>query len=170
VLRRASLLAVLAALAAGCGAVEPTPEFSPAGGIGGLPDIKVTDLATGDKESLGQLPSGRRALLVWFWAPDSADSRRDAGRVERFARSRRATVEVIGLGARDDRDAAEEFVADLGVRTPTMVYDGSRESWKALGVAEQPAAILFDRTQREVRRWHGPLDVQDVTAAAYRVR
>jgi hypothetical protein len=170
VLRRASLLAVLAALAVGCGAVEPTRDFSPAGGIGGLPDIKVTDLTTGEKESLLQLPSGRRALLVWFWAPESAASEREAGRLERFARARHAAVEVIGIGAREDREAAEEFVAEFGLGTPTMVYDGSRETWEALGVAEHPAAILFDRAGREVRRWHGPLDEQDVAAAAYAVR
>ncbi len=59
----------------------------------------------------------------------------------------------MGLGARSDLDAARGFVGDTGVSSLPMVWDQTGETWVDLGVATQPAAVLFDRDGTELGRW-----------------
>lgn len=43
-----------------------------------------------------------------------------------------------------------------------MVYDEPGESWDALGISGQPAAILQAADGTEIRRWFGPLDFEAI--------
>jgi len=72
----------------------------------------------------------------------------------------------VGLGAQDSLEEAQAFVRDHGVRSPRMLYDASRDSWRELGISGQPAAILLAGNGAEVRRWFGPMDFAEVLAAA----
>ena len=92
--------------------------------------------------------------------------RAEGPELERFAREQKTRVDVIGLGAGGGVDDGRDFQREVRVGAPLrMVFDATRDSWKALGVAYQPAAILFDGTGRELRRWIGPLDPDELEDA-----
>ncbi len=50
---------------------------------------------------------------------------------------------MIGLGAQDDFDYARRFQADTGVETPTMLWDPSRDTWRAFGVRFNSQMIVM---------------------------
>jgi hypothetical protein len=62
---------------------------------------------------------------------------------------------VIGLGAQDDLDYAQDFLADRGPFSFPMYWDGSFESWNQLGLTSQPAAALFAADGTELGAWLG---------------
>ena len=68
--------------------------------------------------------------------------RLEAPGVEQFARAHSNEVTVVGLGTQDDLSQAREFVRRYGA-TFQMLWDSSSRSWRALGIAGQPAAILL---------------------------
>jgi hypothetical protein len=49
-----------------------------------------------------------------------------------------------------------------------MLWDPTFMSWQQLGVTGQPAAILFDRDGRPLKRWVGPFDGDEVVGLARR--
>jgi hypothetical protein len=63
---------------------------------------------------------------------------------------------VIGLGTQDDFDFALDFIADTGVTTPTMLWDPSFDTWRALGVTinSQMMMVSPDLEQR-TEVWFG---------------
>jgi hypothetical protein len=73
---------------------------------------------------------------------------------------------VLGLGTQGDRAAAEDFLADAGGASYPLLWDGSAESWRDLGITGQPAGILFTSDGAEVRRWSGPIPEAEVLALA----
>lgn len=74
-------------------------------------------------------------------------------------------MKVIALGASATADDARGFVADTGLESPALVWDAGRTTWSDLGVALQPAAVLLDADGREVARWQGELDNDQVAEA-----
>lgn len=66
------------------------------------------------------------------------------------------------MGAQDTKDEADDFKADGGVETPTMIWDPSFDSWIHYGVRGQPAAILVDANGNELGRWLGAFDLDEV--------
>lgn len=74
-LRRALVVSVavvvMALGAAGCGGGEraATGERALPGSPVGLPDVTVTDLATGEPVPLASVARPELPTLVWFWAP-----------------------------------------------------------------------------------------------------
>ena len=69
---------------------------------------------------------------------------------------------LVGLGAQDSLGEAHEFVENYGTTSFRMLYDASLESWSALGIQGQPAAILFDTEGRGQFVWYGPFDGAEV--------
>ena len=68
------LFVALALVLAGCGSGQDTGTAAPAAGGDGaqatvLPDLSVTDIATGDQVTLRSLVPADRPVLLWFWAP-----------------------------------------------------------------------------------------------------
>lgn len=83
-----------------------------------------------------------------------------------MARDLDGKLAVVGLGARQDEQAARAFVEEVGIGDALrMVWDPTGDSWEQLGVSAQPAAILLGADGREKRRWFGVLDPADVRAA-----
>lgn len=74
-------------------------------------------------------------------------------------------VRVVGLGTQDDLGLAREFVANRGT-TFTMLWDPSFESWRAVGILGQPAAVLLSPGGQEVERWLGAFDEDEVVRLA----
>ena len=77
--------------------------------------------------------------------------------VEQFAREHSDIVEVIGLGTQDDLERAEQFVADYGTASFTMLWDETYVTWNALGVTSSPTAGLFAADGSFIAGWVGPL-------------
>lgn len=50
---------------------------------------------------------------------------------------------MIGLGTQDDFAYARDFLADTGVRTPTMLWDPGRSTWPAFGVRANSQMIVM---------------------------
>jgi hypothetical protein len=72
----------------------------------------------------------------------------------------------MGLGTQDSLSEAEEFVAVHRIESFPMLWDESFESWVALGVASQPAAILFAADGTLLQSWRGVFDEAEVLALA----
>jgi hypothetical protein len=73
---------------------------------------------------------------------------------------------LIGLGTQDSFGQAKDFVADYGTESFTMLWDGSFESWQALGVFSQPTAILFAADGTPIAGWNGPFPEDEVLSLA----
>ncbi|MEX2586699.1 MAG: TlpA disulfide reductase family protein [Actinomycetota bacterium] len=89
----------------------------------------------------------------------------EAPEVEQFAREHAEVVTVVGLGTQDSFEEAQGFVSQTGT-TFTMLWDPSFESWRALGILGQPAAILLDRQGRQLGDWFGRFDQDRVVELA----
>jgi thioredoxin-related protein len=76
------------------------------------------------------------------------------------------SLNVIGLGAQDSLDYANEFVASTGTGggAITMVWDPSFDSWRQLGIRSQPYWILYDAQGNEVTSRPGAIDIGAVQA------
>lgn len=75
---------------------------------------------------------------------------------------------MVGLGTQDSQRDAEAFVDRHGTRSFRMLWDGSGDSWRELGVRGQPAAVLLAPDGRELARWFGPFDEDEVLELARR--
>ena len=75
-------------------------------------------------------------------------------------------VKVVGLGTQDTFEEAQEFVERGGIKSFSMLWDPTFESWLQLGITAQPAAILFDREGRPVDQWAGNFNEAEVLALA----
>ena len=75
-------------------------------------------------------------------------------------------LNVVGLGAQDTLDDANEFVTTTGTGggAITMVWDPSFDSWRQFGIRTQPYWILFDAQGNEVTSRPGAVDLQAVQA------
>lgn len=62
---------------------------------------------------------------------------------------------VVGLGTQDSLGEAEEFVAEHQTDSFTMLWDGSYETWLALGINSQPSAILLEPDGTPITGWFG---------------
>ncbi len=69
---------------------------------------------------------------------------------------------MIGLGTQDDADYAVDFVVSRSTYSFPMYWDETFQSWNELGVARQPAAVLFSAEGAELARWQGMFDAAEV--------
>ncbi len=53
------------------------------------------------------------------------------------------------MGAQDDFNQALDFVASLGVATPTMVWDPSFTTWRQYGISTNSSMILLNGSLTE---------------------
>lgn len=67
------------------------------------------------------------------------------------------------MGTQDSLEDARDFVARYKP-TYRMLWDRGFESWRQLGVRGQPAAVLVDRQGRELGRWIGMFDEDEVVS------
>ncbi len=74
-------------------------------------------------------------------------------------------MNVIGLGAQDTLDEAEEFVDRFGLTLP-MVWDETFQTWAELGVSLQPSAMMFTPDGQLIKKWLGAIPESEVLAIA----
>lgn len=131
-----------------------------------LPDVTVTEIDGGGDVRLSSLAPSKKPLLIWFWAPHCPTCNAEAPSVEQFSKDHAKELTVVGLGAQDSLEQAEDFVDEHGVKTPQMLYDASFASWEHFGINGQPAAILVDRDGVARELWFGPFDEDEVLTKA----
>lgn len=74
---------------------------------------------------------------------------------------------MIGLGTQDDGALAVDFVESRETYSFPMYWDETFESWVALGVASQPAAMLVSADGTEVLgSWRGMFPIDEVLELA----
>lgn len=73
---------------------------------------------------------------------------------------------MIGLGTQDSGQLAIDFIETTGTWSFPMYWDESFESWIALGVAGQPAALLLSSDGAVLGAWRGMFPIDDVLALA----
>ena len=66
-------------------------------------------------------------------------------------------LQVVGLGTQDSLDDAFAFVDNYGTTSFPMLWDPTFDSWAALGVTGQPAAMLMTSDGRIVEAWSGAI-------------
>ncbi|MCB0994644.1 MAG: hypothetical protein KDB21_06120 [Acidimicrobiales bacterium] len=64
---------------------------------------------------------------------------------------------MVGLGTQDDLALAEYFVDTYGTVSFPMLWDPTFDSWAALGITGQPAAMLMTSDGRIVEAWSGAI-------------
>ena len=69
---------------------------------------------------------------------------------------------MIGLGTQDSGGEAADFVQTYETYSFPMYWDETFESWVALGIAGQPAAILFAADGEPLGSWRGKFPVDEV--------
>jgi thiol-disulfide isomerase/thioredoxin len=128
-----------------------------------LPSVQVRDIAGGEVDLAGLVPS-ERPILLWAWAPHCPICAGEAPAVEAFAKQNANAVTVVGIGTQDDLALAEDFVSTYGVRTPQMLWDPGFDSWAALEITGQPTWVLLSPGGEEIGRWQGGLPEDDILA------
>lgn len=72
---------------------------------------------------------------------------------------------MVGLGTQDSLAEASDFAQAYGT-TFQMLWEDGDQSWRRLRISGQPAAILVDRGGRELKRWFGEFDEEQVLRLA----
>lgn len=147
----AVLVAATALLVAGCGS-RTTAEGTQLG---------FTAQTLDGRAFSGSSLDGRPAVL-WFWAPWCPTCQKDAPVVARVAAAHPA-VTFVGVGARDELSALQDFVAKYGVDSFTELNDADAAVWARFGVTRQPA-YAFVSPDGEVEVVKGSLSEADLSA------
>ncbi|OBK85683.1 redoxin family protein [Mycolicibacter sinensis] len=147
----AVFVAATALLAAGCGS-RTTAEGT---------ELGFTAQTLDGRAFSGSSLDGRPAVL-WFWAPWCPTCQKDAPVVARVAAAHPA-VTFVGVGARDELSALQDFVAKYGVDSFTELNDADAAVWARFGVTRQPA-YAFVSPDGEVEVVKGSLSEADLSA------
>lgn len=138
---------------------DPAPDVDTSNSV--LPSVQVKDVAGGELDLAGLVPSNQ-PILLWAWAPHCPICAAEAPAVEEFSKQNASTVTVVGIGTQDDLALAEDFVSTYGVSTPQMLWDPGFESWKALEITGQPTWVLLSPGGEEIGRWQGGLPADEI--------
>lgn len=103
-----------------------------------------------------------RVILLNFWASWCAECRREMPVLERLHRELAPRgLAVIGINAREERDAVRRYASALGLTFP-LVLDPEGKINRAYGVVALPTTFIVGRDGRAVafavgpREWAGP--------------
>ncbi|MCB1270994.1 MAG: TlpA family protein disulfide reductase [Microthrixaceae bacterium] len=164
-----TLMASVSVAASACGSDDDTASSAPGASEQAESDapVEMIDVATGETSTLDDAltPTDGKPLLAWFWAPFCPTCRGEAPELDAFMAENSNRVTMVGVGARNDLEYAEEFLGTTGVSNFPLLWDASGESWVDNAVAAQPYMILFDSEGEEVQRWPGGASVVQIENA-----
>jgi thiol-disulfide isomerase/thioredoxin len=147
-LRRAALLAVTIAslVLPACGGGSDASGDA-------LPEVRLTDLASGDEVSW---EADGTPLVVNLWASWCTPCRAEMPAFDRVAERLDGEVAIVGITDELDRDAAEATAAELGVSYP-LRYDEDQTLMTDLGVSGLPATVFVGEDGTVLGRHLGAL-------------
>ena len=150
----AAMLALVAAVAAGCTAEAkstdtPSP-FAGCEGIAGrpapaaatLPDLKLPCFTGKDQVALRSMPG---PMVINLWASWCDPCRRELPLIQKVATQTAGRVTVIGVDTGDSREAGASFAADKGVSFP-MLFDPDKKLANAIAGTNLPITIFVDES------------------------
>jgi thiol-disulfide isomerase/thioredoxin len=152
--RALAATALLAVAATACGSDGTTTSASP------LPDVELTDLATGDPASWGQ---GDRPMVINLWASWCTPCRAEMPAFDQVATDLADQVLIVGVTDELDRDAALEAATEIGVSYP-LRYDETQTRMTELEIAGLPASVFVDADGNVVGRHLGAMTEGELLA------
>lgn len=90
-----------------------------------------------------------KPTVFWFWAPWCATCRAQALGVGNLAATYGSEVNVVGVGSLDEREAIEEFAAEVSPDV-TLLADPEGALWRRLGVTAQSTYLVIDEHGTEL--------------------
>ncbi len=107
------------------------------------PDFTLPDLA-GKRVRLQDL-RGRKAVVINFWATWCVPCREEMPTLERLARARRDSLEVLGVSVDVvDKEKVRAFVKELGLTFPILL-DPDGVAGKPYRIRALPTSYVIDR-------------------------
>jgi thiol-disulfide isomerase/thioredoxin len=131
-----------------------------------VPRLNIARLDGEGDYALARLETAETPTLLWFWAPWCEYCNEEAPDLEAFAAEHRDDTKVVAIGGADDPENGVAFAEEHGLRTPTMLFDVPEKAFDAYKVEATPTAILLDADGRELKRWVGEVDPDELLAEA----
>ena len=164
-MRTGVVIAVLAALCAGC-YNAPDPGAAAPGGPDALAGAPAQSFALPRTD--GRIDSIARhrgsVVLVNLWATWCTPCREELPDLERFARAYAGRVVVLGIDQGESASTAAQFARTLGVTYPILV-DLDEQYGRAYQGLGLPTTVIIDRNGRVVRGIDGAMTVAQMRAA-----
>ncbi|MER5701058.1 TlpA disulfide reductase family protein [Micromonospora sp. NPDC002296] len=146
---RPSPFAACAALTAPPATATPTasvPTASGAAPVGGsvLPELTLPCFTGGDPVALRDV---RGPAVINLWASWCPPCRKELPAFQRLSERGAGRLQVIGVNARDSRDAAQSIGEDFGIRFPVLFDQGDSLS-RGLNRNAIPLTVFVDADGR----------------------
>lgn len=125
-----------------------------------LPEVELTDLATGDPVGWDQ---GDRPMVINLWASWCTPCRAEMPAFDQVATDLGDEVLIVGVTDELDRDAALEAATEIGVSYP-LRYDETQTLMTELGIAGLPASVFVDADGNVVGRHLGAMTEGELLA------
>jgi thiol-disulfide isomerase/thioredoxin len=148
----------LVLLVTGCGSsTSPTPDagasearqgsndegVTSGGGSTDVPALLDFTAETLGGERFAGADLAGKPTVLWFWAPWCPTCRAQVAGVGDLAADHGADVNVVGVGALDEREAIEEFAADVSSDV-TLLADPEGSVWRHFEVTAQSTYVVLD--------------------------
>jgi thiol-disulfide isomerase/thioredoxin len=136
-----ALLAALVVSAAACGGGSKSQQAASPSVSGAHPSVpaqlQFTAKTLDGRQFSGESLLGKPAVL-WFWAPWCPNCQREAPMVREVAAAH-PTVTFVGVAARDQPPAMQQFVDKYKLNAFTQLADTDGAVWAKFRVMTQPA-------------------------------
>lgn len=156
---------VIAAAAIGLASLRgsTTASYAPQGVAQPLPPSgQLTEISRREFDGVlvGQRP---KPVIVNVWASWCAPCRTEMPLLSRAATTYEDEVTILGVATRDDPEAAQQFLDDLGIAYPN-VFDADGSIRVALGLAVFPTTYVFGRDGELQAKVSGGISEQRLAA------
>ncbi|MFF3864264.1 TlpA family protein disulfide reductase [Micromonospora sp. NPDC001898] len=125
------------------GAVPPGSGAAPAGGSV-LPELTLPCFTGGDPVALRDV---RGPAVINLWASWCPPCRKELPAFQRLSERAAGRLQVVGVNARDSRDAAQSIGEDFGIRFPVLFDQGDSLS-RGLNRNAIPLTVFVDADGR----------------------
>lgn len=125
----------LIAFVAGCG------ESSEASGDTTVANELQFTAKTVDGETFDGAQLAGTPTVVWFWKPECAHCKKEAGTIAAMAEEY-GDANFVGIAGQSNADAMRAFVEEYGIGGFPNLVDVDGDVWLKFGVTQQPAYAL----------------------------
>ncbi|MGV9713286.1 TlpA disulfide reductase family protein [Gordonia sp. NPDC003424] len=134
-------------------------------------DLSGPDLVTDQTISLSDPRFADKVVVVNVWGRWCGPCRAEADDLEEvYARTKGLGVEFLGINLRDDRQSAQDFVADRKVGYPSIYdFDGATLAALTTPTAVVPTTVVLDRRHRPAAVFLKALTADELDATVRQV-